>query len=142
GFPQRSSPTLRVRKSAQGTAWGSGRQYPLEPTEAWAGRCYRAWTRASEWDRVEITNVPQGGRPRGGLGKWRGRASLPLQGGLGRNYIQFIISRRLVTTYAPDSSPIHHPLRGRAVACLQRLYASVPPDRGRSAAGAGSRCFR
>jgi hypothetical protein len=41
----------------------------------------------------------------------------------------------LVTTYAPDPSPVRHPLCGCAVAGLQPLHAGVRPDRGRSVQG-------
>jgi hypothetical protein len=52
-----------------------------------------------------------------------------------------VVARRLVTTYAPDPAPCRPPLRGRAVAGLQRLYACVRPDRSRPAAGVGGRRF-
>src|SRR6267143_1996784 len=97
------------------------------------------WTRAAGWDRVETTDVPQ----REGLEKgWEsGEHALPPSfGGLGRGCRQFVVSRRLVTTYASASSPIRHALSGRTVACLQHLHAGVCPDRSRPAARAGGRC--
>ena len=115
---------LVMRSSSScGIANGLGRRSINAPVRKFKGghsklpsQAHVAWTCTSRWDRVEITDILRGkGWESGGT-----RFLLP-ERGLGRNCIPFVVSRRLVTTYALAHSPIRNPLRSRIATCLQCL---------------------